>query len=282
VVTSSSHEIVVTGASGFLGRAILRQLKCEGRNVFGVSRRATPETHQVASYEETPEADVIIHLAEEPDRNKFNRANSADVLQAAKIAQILCGRAGRVIYASSGVVYGDKYDAPFTTNMSAVQSDQYSRSKIQNERIVLNAGGIVLRLSNLYGRQMSKTNVMSDIMRQIPGEGPLHVINDTPVRDFLSVEDAARAFVLATTYVRSGVLNVGSGIGLSIGDLARLALTEAGETQRSVRATNRSSGFSMNVLNVADTQRLLGWISADSVRDFFRREFGNGEYIVGD
>jgi UDP-glucose 4-epimerase len=274
------EKIVVTGASGFLGRVVVAGLKESGPSVVGVCRQPMSGMQQVTNYLETPAADLLIHLAEESDRTKVNQIGETYAQQVADTVRQMCVRAGRVIYASSGAVYGDEGNTPFTTDMPVHASDLYSRSKIENECIVLDAGGAVLRLSNLYGRGMSPNNVFSDIMRQIPGTGALYVRDVKPVRDFLSVTDAARAFVLAAKTSCNGIMNVGSGIGTSIETLARLALQAACEEHREIVATNSLSRHLYNVLEVSETQRRLGWSCASSIHDDFPRLFGRGVKLV--
>ena len=48
-----------------------------------------------------------------------------------------------------------------------------------------------MRLANVYGPGMAANNVMSDILGQVPGDGPLVVRDIAPVRDYLWIEDAA-------------------------------------------------------------------------------------------
>lgn len=261
--------IVVTGASGFLGRAVMAELAANGMLAVGVCRRAVAGMHLVADYRDTPQADVLIHLAEEPDRAVANR-NEAALREQADVVRRLSDRSGKVIYASSGAVYGDAGRAPFTTDDPVNGYDLYSCSKIASERVVVEAGGIVLRLANLYGVGMSPNNVISDIVRQVPGEGALRVRDDKPVRDFLAVTDAARAFALVAKAAVSGILNIGSGKGQSIGDVARLALDVAGQACREIVATNPAGKPSVNVLDVAGTLERIGWSSACSLRDYLQ------------
>jgi UDP-glucose 4-epimerase len=228
--------------------------------------------HQISDYDDTPSADVIIHLAEEPDRAVVNRSE-ASFAQQSEVVRLLSLRAGKLIYASSGAVYGDNGRAPFKTDDAVSGYDLYSRLKLANERIELDAGGVVLRLANLYGPGMAPNNVVSDIVRQIPGTGALCIRDDQPVRDFLAVTDAARAFVLATQLSGDGVLNVGSGIGTSTGEVARLALRAADQEHRPIVATGPSGKCSVNVLDVSRTQHRLGWSAALSLRDFFSQVY---------
>jgi UDP-glucose 4-epimerase len=280
MVTATLEKIVVTGAGGFLGRAVMAGLKALDLPATGVCRRPVDGMIQLNSYLETPGADVVIHLAEEPDRAKVNGDDEAYVHRSADVVRSLCGRSGKVIYASSGTIYGDDAERPFTPDIPAIETDLYSRSKIENERIVLAANGTALRLSNLYGRRMSPNNVFSDILKQIPGGGALFVRDDQPVRDFLFVDDAAQAFVLAARSSCRGILNVGSGNGTSIGALARLALQSAGEGHREIVATKPSGRASFNVLEVSETRERIGWSCRSSLHDYFFELFGSGVKVV--
>jgi UDP-glucose 4-epimerase len=265
------REIIVTGASGFVGRAVMAQLRSEGLPAMGVCRSVSAGMHRVADYRDTPSAEVLIHLAEQPDRAIANRADAVFCEQSDVILR-LSARAGKIIYASSGAVYGDAGRAPFTTDDPVYGYDLYSRLKIANERVVLDASGTVLRLANLYGAGMSPNNVISDIARQIPCEGALRIRDDQPVRDFLAVTDAARAFVLAAKASVNGILNIGTGKGQSIGAVARLALEVAGQARREIAATSPSAKPSVNVLEVSETLRRLGWFSTCSLRDYFLQD----------
>jgi UDP-glucose 4-epimerase len=127
---------------------------------------------------------------------------------------------------------------------------------------------------------MSSNNVVSDIVKQIPGTGALCIRDDEPVRDFLAVVDAARAFVFVTTMATDGILNIGSGIGTSIGTVARLALQVAGQEHREIVVTSPSGKRSVNVLDVSESQRLLGWSAATSLQDFFLQVCRNEVKVV--
>lgn len=281
-MTTPAHDILVTGAAGFLGRAVIEQLALMGRPATGVTRRALPGLRQVSDYADTPAASVIIHLAEEADRAVTNRLGDAYADSSAQIMRSLVSRAGRVVYASSGTVYGDANESTCTPATPVLGSDTYSRTKLRNETVARDAGGTVLRLANLYGSGMSPTNVISDIARQLGSAGPLRVRDDTPVRDFLRVEDAARAIALAAiSDCAGGTYNVGSGTGLSIRQLAGIALLATGQLEREIVANQSSSRRSINILDVADTQRCLGWAptptAAGQLATFFRLGAGLGQ-----
>lgn len=264
---SDTPIVVTTGGSGFLGRHVAEHLASAGLHVIPVARRNVPWAVQVEDYRNSPGGDMLVHLAEEPNRVEVNRRGESYIQQSAALLIDLVERFGRnTLYASSGVVYGDQNEAPCSIDMPVIEADTYSRSKLLNERIVLEAGGCVVRLSNLFGSGMAANNVMSDIMRQVPGEGSLRVRDDAPVRDFLPVTDAAAAFGLIVSEGFRGIVNVGSGVGTSVRTLAEVALRGAGQQYREIVSTAPSLRRSINVLDISATRELLGWSPTDPIR----------------
>ena len=275
--------VVITGATGFLGRFLTAHLASRGLTIIPVSRRSFPGIYQVQDYSQSPGGDVLIHLAEEPDRSKGNRLGETYLLKAASVIRVLSGRHyRRIIYASSGVVYGDQNECPCRVDMPVFATDVYSNSKLTNEQMVLDSGGAVVRLSNLFGNGMAVNNVMSDIIRQIPGIGALRVRDDKPIRDFLPVSDAASAFSLIVESNCCGIVNVGSGIGISVKALAELSLASVGQEAREIVATEPSSRRSINVLDISETTKILGWSPTSSLNDYLGQLFCNREKSAND
>jgi UDP-glucose 4-epimerase len=269
-------NVVVTGASGFLGSAVVTALRGAGVSVVPVSRRPGPGITTVDDYSRSPTADLLVHTAEEADRAKVNALGEPYAEGTARTVRELAGRAGHLVYVSSGTVYGDQSDRAFRTDDPVHATDTYSRAKIRNEQIALEAGGAVVRPSNLCGPGMSPHNVLSDILRQVPGTGPLVVRDDTPVRDFLPVTEAALA-VLAVLQLRvHGLFNVGSGVGVSIRELASLALRVAGQGEREIVATQRSTRRSMNVLDVTGTRERVGWAPRATLHELLDQTNSHG------
>jgi UDP-glucose 4-epimerase len=247
-----------------------------GLPCIAVSRRSGPGLHQVAEYTDTPSADILIHLAEESDRAKANLLGEAYIEHAAMVVEKLLARARTFVYASSGVVYGDLGVTPFGTDAGVESTDVYSRSKIRNEALVLSAGGTVLRLSNLFGMGMSPCNVVSDISKQLGRTDPLVVRDDGPVRDFLSVNEAANAIGLLVQTPQPGIFNIGSGVGVPIRGLAQLALSAVGQQNREIVVAHPSGRRSVNILDISDTKRCLGWGATYSPLDSLENYFRNG------
>ena len=79
-----------------------------------------------------------------------------------------------------------------------------------------------------------------------------------PVRDFLWIDDAASALSILSEQQIAGVFNVGSGQGISIGELVGMAQQAAG-THQSVTGLHKLNQPSHLVLDITATKQYLGW-----------------------
>jgi UDP-glucose 4-epimerase len=261
-------QVVVTGASGFIGAAVVRHLRSRDVSVHALARSATALTTVVADYAQAPPADALIHLAEARDRGHVRDAGPAYERDIARTLERLLDKAyARVVYGSSGVLYGDAATLPRQPHDPVTVSEPYARVKQSSEAAVLRGGGVVARLANVFGPGMASSNVLGTILEQIPGTGPVRVLDASPVRDFLWIDDAAAGLAQMALGGPSGIFNLGSGIGTSIHDLARLALDVAGEPQRSVVSTAPSGRASSLVLDIDLTRARFAWHPATTLRD---------------
>lgn len=278
-MTSPDHQpndprpVVVTGASGFLGARLVATLRDQGIDVLPLARRAGPGWTQVDDYSAAPEGDVLIHLAEDSDRRRVNDAGEASAEAARRTLGFLLEKNyRRVIYASSGVLYGDESTQPHEPGDPIHVTDIYSRIKRESELMVLkHSGGVVLRLANLYGPGMSEKNVLSAILAQVPGEGDLCVWDDAPLRDFLWIDDAAAGVAAAALGDATGIYHLGSGSGHSIREIAATVLALAGQSHRAIVATQPSGRTSHLTLTIDQTARDFGWTPKTSIKDGLQR-----------
>lgn len=265
-------RVVVTGASGFLGRNVVYGLIEAGIDCVGVSRKYLPGLCVVDQYSKTPGGDVLIHLAETSDRSVVNASGDLLEVNARQTLESLLGKQfSRVIYCSSAVLYGDISVSPHVETDPVYANDVYTRIKLASERMVLEYGGSVARLSNLYGPGMARGTVLGTILGQLRQSGPLTVQTTSPVRDFLWIDDAAMALSRLAQTRTGGIFNVGSGVGTSIAELARTALDETGETGRPVVATQTDPQQSILVLEISKTAAALAWRPEVSLREGLHR-----------
>ena len=253
-------KIVLTGASGFIGSKVAGALRAAGMKPICISRVPREGMLQVTDYRATPAADILIHLGEERDRGSVAAAGATYIDSVVATTAALCRKGyKRIIYASSAVVYGDHVTTARRENEPVQPSDPYSTAKLINECLVTDEGGTVVRLANVIGPDMSRSNILTAILTQIGQQGPLRVRNVSPVRDYIWIDDAVAALIALALGPAIGTYNIGSGRGTTVGELAGLALSLAGENGREIISTEPASAGSCCYLNVDRMQREFNW-----------------------
>ncbi|MEK9643949.1 MAG: NAD(P)-dependent oxidoreductase [Alphaproteobacteria bacterium] len=258
--------IVVTGATGFIGRAVVAELRTRGIKTVAVARGklAAPDGVDVIrmdTYDNLsfPAAAAIIHLAGEARVVEANRAGAAHIEAETELAKAVCeSGAGRIVYSSSAQVYGDDGVRPNRPEDSAVNSAPYAEGKKAVENLVCAKGGAVARLSNVYGPGMAST-LISDILAQIPGTAPLRLIDADSQRDFLWISDAAIGLVDMALGTATGIFNLASGKTWSAAEVARLILALAGECGRELEVLRKTEKPSIISLDIGQTTDTFGW-----------------------
>jgi len=275
--------IVVTGASGFIGGAVVAALARCGASVLAACRHCVTHDLPVSSvfvddYSvlQPPNRDtVLVHLAEPNDIALAEQRGDAFLAErTASLAQLLNKDWGATVYASSAEVYGDSIATLRRTDEPAGARGIYARAKLACEREVVARGGAVARLGNVYGPGMPSRNVLSDILRQIPSRGPLTVRNRRPVRDYIWIEDAAEALAMLAISRASGIWNIGTGERTSVLGLAQIALALSGQSDRPVVASLQDERESSLVLDISKTVNALGWRPRTSVAEGIAKLLG--------
>ncbi len=261
-------RVVITGASGFLGRALMRELEHADIEIVGVSRQDHPGLLQVSNYSEAPAGDVLVHLAEASDRRWVEANGDWYEQKTLSVLKTLLDKGFRhVVYASSAVLYGDHIRTLRNVEEPVRIVDCYTRIKYSSELEVLRGSGIVARLVNLYGPGMAGGNVLSTILKQRPLDGPIRVLDTTPVRDFLWIEDAAQALAAMVMGKVTGIFNVGSSEGTSVAKLVQVVLEAAGQRGRTVESCYYGPSRSHLVVDIGRTTAQLGWRPKTSLQD---------------
>ena len=264
-------KVVVTGASGFVGNRVVKELLKRGIETCAVARRPVEFTNSlvVDSYLDTPEGDILIHLAENSNREQVNKMGDDYAVEANTLTKALILKDfQRIVFASSVVVYGDKSQELCKPTDLVLANDIYSKSKLDCELLIEKHNGVIARMSNLYGIGMSADNVFSKIINQIPCTDQIEVWNDRPVRDFLWIDDAVNALVEIALGEAKGVYNVASGHAVSINELVHMVLAASGfDKNCKLTVTKPIDEDSSIKLDISDTFNAFGWKPKMQLKD---------------
>jgi len=298
----AERRIVVTGGAGFLGGFLVEKLRSMGaREVFVPRRRDYDLVDRQACRRLLVDArpQLVFHLAAVVGGIGANRHNPGRFLfeNAMMGLQLMeeCRLAGVEKVVAVGTIcgypkfapvpfreddlwngYPDETNAPYgiAKKLLLVQSQAY--------REQYDFHSVVVFPVNLYGPRdnfdLETSHVIPALIRKCvtarrEGRGEITLWGDgTPTREFLYVDDAARALVLAAErYDSSDPVNVGSGEEVSIRDLATLVAQATGYAGRFVWDTSQPNGQPRRRLDVTRARERFGFTAEISLAEGLRR-----------
>jgi nucleoside-diphosphate-sugar epimerase len=266
VSNNKKSTVVITGASGFIGSNLMQQVKLFPQNHFvPVTRKSVPNFVTVKNYADSPEGDILLYLSDENRSDmSFDRSQQNLNSNLETFSKLASKKYKKIIYVSSSALYGDQNTTLNTTYSPIVLNTPYAYLKYHTELLVLkNPNSFVVRLSNVYGPGMSKSNVVSTILSQIPGKGDVQIKSKKPIRDFIWVVDVVEALIkLANVEINTfanRIVNISTGVGTSIGQLASIALQIAQQSDRNVIELEEMSEESSSIMDYSEIKKLINW-----------------------
>jgi nucleoside-diphosphate-sugar epimerase len=259
-------DYLVTGGAGFLGSNLVRRLLAEGHSVTVFDSLATGRRENLEGLEgdltfvkgdirdnaallevfASKGFECAFHLAALPSvRFSFENPQEAHEVNATGTLNVLAvARAlavGRVVFASSCALYGDTSRPPIAEDAPAEPLSPYAAQKLLGEKYCLlysrflGVPAVALRLFNIYGPRQDPGSDYAAVVPKfltglLQGEPPIVYGDGEQTRDFVFVEDAVNACVLASSSAKAPgrVINIGSGIETPISKLAKLTASVAG------------------------------------------------------
>ena len=296
-------KVLVTGGAGYIGAHVAAELLKEGYSVRiyddfsnGLHKRVDGKFRDIVEGDILDRAklvqamqgvDAVIHLAakkavEESVKNplKYYENNVGGTLNL--LAAMSLKAVKNLVFSSSAAVYSpnDK-DAVEETDPTDPLSP-YGATKLLSEQLISTVGAaeqishISLRYFNVVGSAMpefgdnSKDNLVPKVFLALKsGKRPEIYGTDYPtpdgtcIRDYIHVQDLARAHVAAlkkteTGYV-SSVYNVGSGKGYSVREMMDQLSQTLGKDINPQESPARAGDSPKLIASIAKIEKELGW-----------------------
>lgn len=266
--------IVVTGGAGYIGRHICRafgkadvvaldDLRNSSRAALGDIPliRADLATAEV----DWPKVRAVVHCAAYIDVAQSVREPGMYWRNnvAAPAAFFEKARGKDVVFSSTAAVYGEPESLPISEDNAKKPTNPYGRTKLAAEQMLKDYGVnlTVLRYFNAAGDDEDhrcESHLIPNIVRAAIHDEPVRVFGDgSAVRDFIHVDDLARAHVLALG--KPGTFNLGSGRGWTVLEVIEMARRVTGRKIEVVFAPPRPGDPKALVADSSRAKRELGW-----------------------
>lgn len=220
--------------------------------------------------------DIVFHLIGTtlPQNSNENPAYdlSTNLISTVKLLDV-CKASGvkKVIFFSSGgTVYGIPQLTPIPEDHPTNPISSYGIHKLAIEKYLMlyqHLYGLdyaILRIANPYGPRQNAGSgqgaVAAFLQKAVAGE-PVEIWGDgSVVRDYLHVSDVVSACiaVMGEGVVKT-IVNIGSGVGLSLIDLVRKIEEAMGQPLELAYKSGRRADVPANVLDISKALTLLGW-----------------------
>jgi len=295
-------KIIVTGGAGFVGSHLVELLVSKKHfpiivdnlnsglysNIkkFVDSKKAKFVKCDIRNFKKViqlPKADAIIHLAaiasvvESIDNpiyvNDVNVTGTLNILEFCRKKKIK-----KLVFTSSAAIYGD-YEKKIIETSPTIPTTVYGSTKLTGEqycKIYSNLFGInitLLRPFNIYGPRQndSYAGVITKFMDKLnENKSPIIFGNGEQTRDFIHVDDVARAFYSALKYKKKeyDVFNLATGKSTSVNELAKIFLIATKKSKLKPIHKKVISGVVIhNSTNPKKIKQNLHFISTINLRD---------------
>ncbi len=262
-------SVLVTGADGFLGRHISRDLSRRGFNVL-VKRRIDGDVTKSATWDNFPASDYLIHLAgltfvpeswENP--TDFVQSNSVSTSHALDF----CRKYKTKMIFLSTYLYSSKLRSSIKETDDIDPANPYALSKLFGEQLCsfyaskFGVEIIVLRPFNVFGSGQNSRFLIPSIISQALKGDEISVLDIRPARDYVFIEDLVDAVHRSiTSDLRFGIINVGTGVASTVEQLI-FSLADVIGRKLTIKSLNQERFGEINSTqaDISQAKLLLGW-----------------------
>jgi len=307
-------RILVTGGAGFIGSHIVDQCIAAGHTVAvvdnlwdeggGKKTNLNPQAHfyhaditdesSLDHVFDEVQPEVVSHQAAQHSVAISTKNPKLDArVNVLGLLNVLnnCTRVGtrKIVFASSGATYGTPVRLPIDEDVPQRPESPYGITKMVAEyylRYWQDAHGLTytaLRYGNVYGPRQDpngEAGVIAIFARRFLNHEPVRIDWDgEQQKDYVYVEDVARANLIALDHGDNDIFCIGTGTGTSVNEIYRTLEEIVGFSPEIVKAPKRPGDVHLAYFNCSKAARILGWKPEVSLQegikatvDYFRQQ----------
>ncbi len=302
-----NKPVLITGASGFIGRHLALELSTIGAKIFTLgphmvdlklktkqSTGTVEDFNQVNDIIKKNNIKVIFHLAAQPlvevgqtnplKTFEVNIQGTWNVLEAARENQV-----EKVIVASTVHVYGDNPKVPYKEEYFPQPSRPYETSKACADLLAqvyadtYNLPVEIPRFVNIYGPgDINFSRLIPKVIKNILEDKSPEIWDIGSIRDFLYIDDAIRAYLILAEKdlpktKRGRVINFGTGKPVLIADVVEKILEISKQSSIKVKIettpSDRSNEIKKQYVSIRKAKKELGWSPKISLDEGLNKTF---------
>jgi NAD dependent epimerase/dehydratase len=204
-----------------------------------------------------------------------NTLGTLHLLQACRVHGVK-----KILHTSTSEVYGTAQYIPIDEKHPLQAQSPYAATKIGADKMAesffksFNLPVTVIRPFNTFGPRQSDRAIIPTIISQIAtGKKKIKLGSLEPIRDFLYVKDTVTGYikVAESDQCFGEVVNLGTGRGISMGELARLIMilmkTEIDIVSREERMRPQKSEVMQLICDYNKVKKMVGWSPSFSLEE---------------
>lgn len=293
-------KILIVGGAGYIGSHVNKMLHQVGYdtiildNLSRGNRNAVTRGHFIeGDMSDTPllnhmfsenKIDAVMHFAafidvresvEHPAKYYTNNvAHTLNLLNAMQRHKVQ-----HFIFSSTASIYGNPVTIPMSENHPTEPINPYGASKLMIETILADLKNIrycSLRYFNAAGGdpegeirnyQTKPTHLIPIVLNSLRTKTPVTIYgtdyetrDGTALRDYIHVNDLARAHIQALELPYSSCFNLGNGIGFTVKEVIAAVENVTGEKVETLEGPRRAGDPPILLANSDKARRELGWV----------------------
>jgi nucleoside-diphosphate-sugar epimerase len=282
-MVSKMKHALITGSTGFIGRALKQRLSCVGYEISELN--SDVDIRNAAGLLRFIGLNIscVFHLAGKTyvPESWHNPAEfyHVNVMGTENVLEFCRRKSIPLIYVS-GYLYGQPARLPISEDDPIVPNNPYAHSKYLAEQLCefyareYGATVVILRPFNIYGPGQIDRFLIPLIVRQALEGRVIKVKTLEPRRDYIYLDDAVDAMMCAAENIFTpfAVYNIGSGYSLSVQEVVREVL---GIVKMDIPVISedvvRENEIDDVIANITLAKRKLGWQPQHSFRQGMKK-----------
>ena len=267
-------KTLITGASGFIGRSLLRQelpgeIHTISRNPNALPRNFSNHIGDLKDKDfvkslAKEEFDRIIHLSWEglPDLSKD--LNLINLNTSKYFLEAMANSGSKEFFVAGSCLEYGELTGKINEDAIGIRLTDFAETKLKLLEFLqsFDIDYKWLRIFFAFGPNQHEKSLLASAFRSVKESSPMEIKNPKIARDFIYIDDVARAIArLINSAPESNVFNIGSGKATSVVELVNVVYGKMGSTKK----LNEGQLEDPLIANIEKIQTLTNWMPASSI-----------------